>query len=44
MPEAYYSDKLYPFMDRVLALIRQTDAASISSTAGAIRYPQNASK
>lgn len=27
MPEAYYSDKLYPFMDGVLALIRETDAA-----------------
>jgi hypothetical protein len=25
MPAAFYSDKLYPFMDRVLALIRQTD-------------------
>ena len=25
MPEAFYSDKLYPFMDKVLALIRQTD-------------------
>lgn len=25
MPEAFYSDKLYPFMDRVLALVRQAD-------------------
>jgi hypothetical protein len=25
MPEAFYSDKLYPFMDRVLSLIRQAD-------------------
>ena len=26
MPEAYYSDKLYPFMDKTLELIRQTTA------------------
>jgi len=25
MPDAFYSDKLYPFMDRVLLLIRQAD-------------------
>lgn len=25
MPEAFYSDKLYPFMDRVLSLIHQAD-------------------
>lgn len=27
MPETYYSDKLYPFMDRVLALIGETSAS-----------------
>jgi len=27
MPETFYSAKLYPFMDRVLALIRQADTA-----------------
>lgn len=27
MPEAFYSDKLYRFMDKVLALIRQADTA-----------------
>ncbi|MEK7375095.1 MAG: nucleotidyl transferase AbiEii/AbiGii toxin family protein [Thermodesulfobacteriota bacterium] len=27
MPAAFYSAKLYPFMDRVLSLIRQTDTA-----------------
>lgn len=27
MPEAFYSDKLYPFMDKILALIRRTDTA-----------------
>ncbi|MFZ0612177.1 MAG: nucleotidyl transferase AbiEii/AbiGii toxin family protein, partial [Desulfobacterales bacterium] len=25
MPEAFYSDKLYPFMDRILSLIRKAD-------------------
>lgn len=27
MPETFYSTKIYPFMDRVLALIRQADTA-----------------
>ena len=27
MPETFYSAKLYPFMDKVLALIRQADTA-----------------
>ncbi len=27
MPELFYSAKLYPFMDKVLALIRQADTA-----------------
>src|SRR4030042_5868977 len=27
MPKVFYSAKLYPFMDRVLALIRQADTA-----------------
>lgn len=40
MPDAFYTDKLYPFMDRVLSLLRAAESSLIYSTVAAIHCPQ----